>query len=196
MKVAGPIEMTRDQLSAVLEYSEESGELRWKPRPDYEFSSLGAAKSWNSRYAGKLAGSKLHKPGGISYMQVSLGRKTLKAHRLIWILVHGSIDESLMIDHVNGNGLDNRLVNLRLVTPRDNSKNRSVRSRNRSGVVGVYWNSHEQKWHARIQINGVRKSIGQYDSLEDAKQARRAHQAAQDYHPLHGLSREARALSN
>lgn len=196
MKVARPIEMTQEFLLQIFEYEQQSGVLRWKSRPDSMFERSCAARSWNSRFAGKPAGSVLRKPRGTPYVQVGIGKRTLKAHRIIWALIHGDISDSLVIDHVNGNGLDNRISNLRLVTPQENSKNGSLQRRNSSGVAGVYWNSHEQKWHARIQVDGVRKSIGQYDSIEDARDARKAHQAAQNYHPLHGMPREARALSS
>lgn len=193
MNVARPIEVTRERLAEMFEYSPTSGELRWKARSPSDFDNAAFAKSWNARYAGKLAGSKLHKKSGTSYVQVAAIGRNLKAHRLIWLLVHGEIDDSLVIDHINGDGLDNRLCNLRLVTQADNARNKALSSRSRSGVVGVYWNSAEKKWHARVQVSGVRKSIGQYDRIEDAKAARKLHQAEQDYHNLHGLTREARS---
>ncbi|WP_296257786.1 MULTISPECIES: HNH endonuclease signature motif containing protein [unclassified Pseudomonas] len=196
MTIAQPIDLAQEELAEILEYEPDTGLLRWRPRPDEMFERKGFAASWNSRFAGRIAGNVFKKPSGHSYVQIGIGYRHLRAHRVIWLLVYGSIDDSMVIDHVNGVGTDNRLKNLRLVSSGDNSKNRSVSKRSRSGVAGVYWNSTEQKWHARIQVNGVRKSIGQYHSLEAAKAARAAHQLAQNYHPLHGLSREARAGSN
>lgn len=196
MKIARKIEVPREDLAEMLEYNPLSGELRWRVRPAHLFDSPVIAKSWNRRFAGRKAGSQIRKPSGHVYTRIGIGYQNLAAHRVIWLLVYGSIDDQMVIDHVNGIGTDNRLLNLRLVSSSENSKNRSVSERSRSGVIGVYWNSHERKWHARVQINGKRRSIGQYDSIEDAQAARKAAEADQGYHPLHGLSREARASSN
>lgn len=63
------------------------------------------------------------------------GRK-LYAHRVAWMLVHGDIPAGMVIDHLNGNGLDNRLCNLRLVTKTLNQRNRrSLRAGALHGVV-------------------------------------------------------------
>lgn len=196
LNIARPMDLTREELVKILEYEPDTGLLRWRVRAEEMFERKGFAASWNRRFAGRIAGNPFEKPTGHSYVQIGIGYRRFLAHRVIWLLVHGSIDDGMVIDHVNGVGTDNRLENLRLVSSGDNSKNRSVSKRSRSGVLGVYWNSAERKWHARIQVNGVRKSIGQYDSLDDAKAARAAHQAAENYHPLHGLSREERARSN
>lgn len=196
MKIARKIEVTREDLAEMLEYSPLSGELRWRVRPAHLFDSPVIAKSWNRRFAGRKAGSQIRKPSGHVYTRIGIGYQNLAAHRVIWLLVYGSIDDQMVIDHVNGVGTDNRLQNLRLVSSSDNSRNRSVTKRSRSGVVGVYWNSTEKKWHARIQVNGVRKSIGQYEKLEDAEAARKAHEVIQGYHHLHGLPQQVRAISN
>lgn len=121
--------------------------------------------------------------------------RTVRAHRVIWILVYGAIDDSLVIDHVNGNGLDNRLVNIRLVSRAANSRNVAVGKRNTSGVVGVYWNAQKRKWRAQICLDGVQTFIGYYDEFSDAVEARKAREHQHDYHQLHGMNRDLRAAS-
>jgi hypothetical protein len=64
--------------------------------------------------------------------------KTYLVHRVIWELHNGVIEDGLQIDHVDGNPANNKLCNLRLVTPTVNSKNAKLRSDNTSGKQGVY----------------------------------------------------------
>ncbi len=71
-------------------------------------------------------------------------------------------------DHINGNGLDNRRENLRLVTPRKNTINRSVRITNKTGYSGVYLDKRTNKFTARISLH-----IGSFDSFDEAVEARK-----------------------
>lgn len=70
----------------------------------------------------------------------------------------------LMIDHINGNGLDNRKSNLRIVTNRQNCQNRHQTKTSR--FPGVSWNKRRKKWESQAQINGKHKSIGFYETEE------------------------------
>ena len=69
-----------------------------------------------------------------------------------------------VIDHINGNPLDNCRQNLRVCTNQQNLFNRGKNSNNKSGYKGVSWNKQEQKWRAKI--NG--KHLGYFDSAEEA----------------------------
>ena len=82
-------------------------------------------------------------------------------------------DDGLVIDHINHNTLDNRKHNLRICTESDNSKNKSLPSNNTSGVVGVSFNKKYNKYETYITINYKRKSLGLYDSIEDAIKTRK-----------------------
>lgn len=75
------------------------------------------------------------------------------------------------IDHKNGNGLDNRLKNLRIATESENSRNQNKRRTNKSGFKGVSWGTRDNKWRSYITINGKFKSLGYYSSKEDAAKA-------------------------
>lgn len=73
----------------------------------------------------------------------------------------GDIPEGMVIDHINGNRLDNRLCNLRVATPTQNNQNHRPR-KSKSGLKGVVWHGHAKAWQARIKINGKEKSLGLY----------------------------------
>lgn len=77
------------------------------------------------------------------------------------------------VDHINGDKLDNRLSNLRIVTNQQNCMNRKLVSNNTSGVTGVYWNKGMSKWQAQIMYKRKYMYLGCYDNIEDAVKARK-----------------------
>lgn len=92
--------------------------------------------------------------------------KTLHMHRLILKLEYG---DRKIIDHINGNGLDNRKVNLRFVTVRGNALN-SDRSR-RAKLI----ERHGKRWRLRPWVNGERLNLGYFDTEEEAQKALQEH---------------------
>jgi hypothetical protein len=80
--------------------------------------------------------------------------------------------KGLQVDHINGDTLDNRRSNLRVVTVSINQLNRKKPNRNsQSGVVGV--GRHEGRWRARISIDGETHHLGRFATIEAAAAARR-----------------------
>lgn len=77
-------------------------------------------------------------------------------------------DPDQRVDHINGDRLDNRRDNLRLVTVRQNHQNRRCSSRSKSGYKGVCWHKAARKWDARITMQGVRVHLGYYSDAEKA----------------------------
>ncbi len=70
------------------------------------------------------------------------------------------------IDHVNGNGADNRRANLRIATRSQNGANRGPQKNNTSGYKGV--SRDKQRWQASITVMGVCHRIGGFDTPEEA----------------------------
>lgn len=88
-------------------------------------------------------------------------------HRLITKAPKGKC-----VDHINHNSLDNRKSNLRIVTDVENQQNRRGPQRNNtSGVYGVNWRKTDSKWEARFMFNGIRYSVGQFGTKEEAAKA-------------------------
>ena len=112
--------------------------------------------------------SKLNQPiGNIAsngYIQVRLGNKLHRLHRLIWIYHGYKLPKYL--DHINGNKTDNRIENLRPATKTQNEYNKLIRKDNKSGFRGVYWNKQTDKWRVRLKIDGKHKDFGQFEELE------------------------------
>lgn len=71
-----------------------------------------------------------------------------------------------VVDHINGDGVDNRRVNLRHLTIRQNGQNRRVLKS--SKYPGVSWSTKSLKWHAGVVLNGKRRHLGYYSNETDA----------------------------
>ncbi len=64
------------------------------------------------------------------------------------------------VDHLDGDGLNNRRSNLRFCTQADNNRNRSKFSSGTSRFIGVNWNNARQKFQSRIRVNGKDVHLG------------------------------------
>jgi hypothetical protein len=98
-----------------------------------------------------------------NYAETSVGRERILMHRLLMGAGHGEV-----VDHVNGNGLDNRRENMRLCHQRDNARNRRGSKSSRSGVKGVSWRTDISRWRARIMVSRREIALGVFDSREEA----------------------------
>ena len=108
--------------------------------------------------------------GAISgrYRLITLLGKPYSVHRVAYYMVHGNCPDYL--DHINNDRLDNRVDNLRPVTPSQNQWNHGLNKANTSGVKGISWASRYKKWYACLRVNGVNKNLGYFHNLNDAKE--------------------------
>lgn len=95
------------------------------------------------------------------------GRRLVKMHRFIL-----SAPTNKVVDHINGNGLDNRKINLRLCSPAENARNQRKHKNNVSGFRGVSWCKREKKWVAYVAKDGVKKFVGYFKNKKLAALAR------------------------
>lgn len=119
--------------------------------------------------SGCRAGSEHFRRDGSKNMRRLLG---WNEHRIIWQMVHGSIPEGMVIDHINGDPFDNRLANLRCVTDSQNGLNRKLHKNNKSGHPGIYPTTGG-RFRARATINGRVVGLGTFDTMEKAIAARK-----------------------
>jgi hypothetical protein len=181
------LKITQEILNELLDYCPETGKLTWRARDAKWFKGTSTGKSpedtmrwWNKRFAGKPAFN--YKKEG--YMSGTLFYKIFKAHRIIWLMLFNESPE--VVDHINGDGTDNRLVNLRGVTKKENSRNQKMPSHNTSGHIGVYWNIGCKKWVAAIRVDGVLNHLGVFSEKELAIQARKEAEKVANFHKNHG----------
>lgn len=107
------------------------------------------------------------------------GPVTIWMHREIMELPR---EDERLIDHINGNRLDNRRENLRIATKSQNCHNQGIQSTSTSGYKGVTWHSGRRvnKWIAQISFNGRRIYLGCFDDIHVA--AHEYNKAAIKYH--------------
>lgn len=172
--------ITQSKLKEFLRYDPESGVFTWLYRT-HNPPSIGWG-SWNGRFAGKEAGC-INSEG---YRTLTINGERYSAHRLVWLYVYGEWPDQ--IDHANHQRDDNRITNLRNGTVRANNQNRTLRSDNSSGIVGVSFNKTRNKWHSYIYINGKSIHLGFFDGIEEAAEVRKNASIKHGFHPNHGRS--------
>jgi hypothetical protein len=144
----------------LLDYDPETGLLTWRPRPREMFSNLRSYTIWNIRFPGTTAGSPSN-----GYIVVGLLNVNYRAHRLAWLIVHGEPVPPI-IDHDDGNPLNNRIDNLKDLTQSQNLFKASIRSDNTSGFKGI----DVRPWGSfRVRIGRV--NIGHFATIEEARAA-------------------------
>lgn len=91
------------------------------------------------------------------------GTGGLRMHRVIIGAKKGQI-----VDHIDGDGLNNRRANLRITTAAQNARNCRLRKDNTSGFKGVHFDNQNGWWRAQINIDGKRVALGTFDTAEAA----------------------------
>lgn len=165
-------------------YDSGTGALIWRERPDVR-------PSWNSRWAGREAGT----VKDTGYRVLAYRRKLVRAHWVVWAMHHGRWP-SADIDHINHDREDNRIENLREVTRKANCRNASRSKTNTSGRTGVVWCTAQNRWRAQISPDRRHVYLGHFDEFRDAVAARDAAEKRFGFHENHGKARATRKVDN
>lgn len=134
------------------------------------------AFTWLKSRGGRLAGSKAghvqsFDHGRSYYLCIRFDGRLWKATHLAWVLMTGTLPAEI-VDHKNGDTLDDRWDNLREATASQNMHNAKRRKDNNSGCKGVSWCKWTNKWVARIrQPQGKYLNLGRFANRDHAKSA-------------------------
>lgn len=103
---------------------------------------------------------------------IDCGRKRIKFKgrrypysSVAWFLFYGEWPKNI-IDHIDGDSLNNKIENLRDVSTRENQSNMAVHRKGH--LVGSTFNRHRNKWHSRIWHNGKSVHLGFYSTDKEA----------------------------
>lgn len=126
---------------------------------DCDFELINSFK-WTTRVI-----KNVHSTEFYAYRRIVSKNETIHMHRFIMGLKKG---DKKMIDHVNGNGLDNRRSNLRLCTLQENMRNRRG-----WGSISSYKGVRRDKfsWYVQIMVEGKVRGVGSFDSEIEAAKA-------------------------
>jgi hypothetical protein len=156
---------SQEYLLECFSYCQETGDLYWKRRPPEHFDKKSIIDSWNSRFENKKAGCIS------SYYCVLINKKKYTYHRIIWKLLYNE-DPTYLIDHINGNKLDNRISNLRKATVSENKYNSYKHIKNSSSKYkGVYFDKRYSSYRAKITVNKKIINLGSFKNECEAYKA-------------------------
>jgi len=147
----------------------------WRPRNRKWFATDRSCATWNTRFSNKRALTSINNTG---YFAGTVCNKPILLHRAAWAICHDYWPE--LIDHVNRDRMDNRLVNIREADDRLNAFNRKIRTDNVSGIVGVTWDQRLMKY--RVEFG--KTYLGLATTLREANEIRNV--AEREYWAYYG----------
>jgi hypothetical protein len=158
-----------------VSYDPLTGILTWK-------------KYINSRAVkGSKAGSE-RKNRKETYIRRSINKKSYFAHRIAWLLFYGKFPNG-SIDHIDGNGINNSISNLRDVTTSENRRNSRIAETNKTGVCGVFFNKQKNKYESKIKVNYKTIHLALTNDFFLAVCARKSAEKRYGFHENHGSVR-------
>lgn len=173
-------EALKSLIPEVLEYFPETGGMRWKIRDASLFedkksrSAQHSAANWNAQHAGREAFTTV---GSHGYRSGRLQGRGLLLHRVAFVLMTGDWPKAL-VDHVDGDRLNNRWSNLREASSAQSVRNRGCFSAV-SPYIGVSWSKAQRGWVGRVYCGGTVHYCG-FSKDDPEKLARRRDRKASE----------------
>jgi hypothetical protein len=162
-------ELTAEIVREFLDYDESTGVMTWRARDKKWFGDSHAANVWNARHAGVEAGNIAKRRSGQRRVIGIFGKSHYTA-RLAHLHVTGYWPREL-IDHEDGDTLNNCWENLRPASRAQNGQNRGPQRNNATGYKGVSYLIARDKFRALINANGRQISLGYFTTPEAASSA-------------------------
>lgn len=163
------IKLTQKELKEMFHYDEINGTFQ-------------IIKRYNKHLVGRII--KANKCKNSFYFQLDINNEKYTFHRLIALYMLGDkFNQDLLIDHIDGDTLNNSWSNLRVVTPTENNMNRKITSNSKTGVLGVLLRTRGKKTRYEVQINNNNKYeyLGTYEDFFEAVCVRKSKEIEYGY---------------
>ena len=169
--------LTRNELKNILNYDSETGLfMSINSKAPRVKIGIPAGCTFKNNTTGK------------SYIQIRVKGKLYQSHRLAWLYMTGVLlNRKQPIDHINGDGCENRWSKIRVVTNCENQQNRRLQTNNKSGVLGVSFT--KRGWQVSISLSGERIYLGVFQDFFEAVCARKSAESSDGFHMNHGQVR-------
>lgn len=167
------MKLTQELLKQLFHYDPETGLFTWLVSTNFRIQP------------GDIAGGEVCDGAGKRYISLSICGKYYKAHRLAFLYMTGAMPKQF-VDHINGDGTDNRWCNLREVDRTGNALNKRRYKSNRTGITGVSFHKGIGLYTAYIAVGGKRKHLGATADFFEACCLRKSAEHRFGYHPNHG----------
>ncbi len=151
--------LTQNEVKLILCYNPLSGNFMWRTRPSPKATLVRV---------GEIAGSIVRNSNGRAYKHIKIHGRSYLAHLLAFLYMRGYWPRD-KIDHKDGNGLNNRWLNLRECNNSQNCANRGVNKNNKLGIKGVCYRNG--KYTVSIDKDGRKIWLGIYNTPEAASRA-------------------------
>jgi len=141
--------ITQEFIKQHFDYKD--GHLYWKAMPNKRSDLIGTE-------AGTFDGDR---------RQITISKKHYKTHRLVFLMFYGYMPKE--VDHIDGNPLNNKILNLRPATRSEQLCNTGLRKTSKSGIKGVSWDASRNKWTVVVSKNKQTMYRNRFDDLELAQ---------------------------
>lgn len=124
---------------------------------------------WNEKAQPKVRNKPITAKDAKGYIRIKVDGRMLLGHRVAWFKYYGKFPNGV-VDHINGNPLDNRIENLRDIPQKINMQNqRSAMIDNATGMLGV--SKKGCRFRAQITVDQKKHYLGTFETPELAHTA-------------------------